>query len=101
MVHILSVYFAALGISHAYCHLWPALLYTGFSTPSHTTRYSWGKKLLNTNCVIGFSLQLLFEMVHILRRYERDMIENLHRFSFNIYTYIHTYIHTYIYTYTS
>ena len=36
------------------------------------------KNLLNTKCVFLFFLQLLFEMFLILRRNERDMIENVY-----------------------
>jgi hypothetical protein len=52
-----------------------ALLY--FSTLSHK-RHELKKKLLNTNCVSGFHLQLLPETFLILRRTEQDMIKNVH-----------------------
>jgi hypothetical protein len=39
------------------------------------------KKLLNTKCVIWFSLQLLSEIFLVLRRPERDMIKNIYWFS--------------------
>jgi len=37
-----------------------------------------GEKLLNTKCVFWFALQLLCELVLILRRTERDIIKNVH-----------------------
>jgi hypothetical protein len=49
----------------------PALLY--FSTLSHKRQIK--RKLLNTICVIRFSLQLLSETFLILRRNERDVIK--------------------------
>jgi len=44
---------------------------------SHKTRFS-KKKLLNTKCVVRFSLQLYSETFLILRRNKRDMIKNVH-----------------------
>jgi len=40
-----------------------------------------GEKLLNTKCVLSFSLQLLSETFLILRRNERDIIKNVYRSS--------------------
>ena len=48
-----------------------------FSTLSHK-RYDFGKKLLNTKCVFRVSSQLLSETFLILRRNERDVIENVY-----------------------
>jgi hypothetical protein len=39
------------------------------------------KKLLNIKCVFRVSLQLLSETFFILRRTERDIIENVYRYS--------------------
>jgi len=44
---------------------------------SQTARFS-GKKLLNKKCVFWFSLQLFSEIFVILRRAERDTIENVY-----------------------
>jgi len=65
--------------AHApYCHLWPAPHYNNF--PNYLENGTiFGKKLLNTKCVFRFSLQLLSETFHILRRTERDMIKTVHR----------------------
>jgi hypothetical protein len=54
----------------------PSLQY--FSTLSHKRLDFLTKKLLNIECVSWFSLHLLFEIVLILRRNERDMIKNVH-----------------------
>jgi len=48
-----------------------------FSTLSHK-RDDFRKKLLNTKCVLWFSLQLLSEIFLILRRTKRDMIKNVY-----------------------
>jgi len=53
----------------------PALQY--FSTFSHK-RLELKKKLPNTKCVFWFSPQLLSETFLILRRTEREMIENVY-----------------------
>ena len=37
-----------------------------------------GKKLLNTNCVFRFSLQLLSEAFFILKRTKRDIIKKVY-----------------------
>jgi len=54
----------------------PAVQY--FSTLSHKRHYFRGKKLLNTKCVIWFSVQLLCKPFLILRRTERDIIVNVY-----------------------
>jgi len=51
-----------------------------FHNFSQTARFS-KKKLLTTKCVFWFSLQLLSETFLILRRTERDMIQNVYRAS--------------------
>ena len=73
--------FVTLGIQHAVrmhhtaiCCLPNSTQY--FSTFSHKRHNFRGKKLLNTKCVFWFSLQLLSETFFILRRIERDMIQN-------------------------
>jgi len=48
-----------------------------FSTLSHKRHDFPGRKLLNTKCVLWFSIQLLSETFLILRRNERDMIKNV------------------------
>jgi len=58
----------------AYCHLWPAPHYNIF--PHYLINGTiLEKKLLNTERVFWFSLQLLSETFLILRRNERDMIK--------------------------
>jgi hypothetical protein len=41
-------------------------------------RHDYRKKLLSTNCVFWFSIQLLSETFFILRRNERDMIKKMY-----------------------
>jgi hypothetical protein len=70
--------------AHApYYSLWPAPLYSIFPHYFIKGTFS-GKSLLYINCVFRFSLQLLFETFFILRRNERDMIENVYWSSCNV-----------------
>ena len=74
--------FVALGIVHAMSmgriyHLWPAPLSNIFSTDSHK-RHDLRKKILSIKCVFRVSLQHLSEIFFILRRTERDMVENVY-----------------------
>ena len=63
-----------------YCHVvCPALQY--FSTLSHKRHDFRKKKLLNIKSVFRGSPQLLYEIFFILRRIQRDMIENVYWFS--------------------
>ena len=57
----------------------PALQY--FSTLSHKRHGFRGKKLLNIKMCFWYSLQLLSETFLILRRNERDIIIQAHRYS--------------------
>ena len=75
--------FVALGVEHSMrlcCIMLSsvaclAVLY--FATLSHKRHDIWRKqKLLDVKCV-GFSLQLLSETFLIIRRNERDIIENI------------------------
>ena len=64
--------------AHApYCHLWPAQLYKLFPHYLINGMIFEKKKLLNIECVIRVSSQLLSEKFVILRRNERDVIENV------------------------
>jgi hypothetical protein len=63
-----------------YCHQGPVRVYKFFSTLSHK-RHDFRKKkkkLLNSKCVLWFSLQLLSETFLILRRNWRDMMKNVY-----------------------
>jgi hypothetical protein len=77
--------FVALGIQHALrmhhvtCHLWPTPLCSVSSTLSHKRHDFLKEKLLGIKCVFRVSVQILPETFLILRRTERDMIENLYR----------------------
>jgi hypothetical protein len=53
----------------------PELQYS--ATLSHK-RPDFRKKLLNTKCVFGFSIQFLSQTFLILRRIERDTIKNVY-----------------------
>jgi len=56
-----------------------AVPYFFFHITSRTARFLGGKKMsLNIKCVFRFSLQNLSETFFILRRNERDMIENVY-----------------------
>jgi hypothetical protein len=84
VLYILSVCVCGLCYSarkaHALCYI---VIYdlsgctTFFYIISQTARLRW-KKLLNIKCVFRFSLQMLSETFHILRRIRRDIIINAH-----------------------
>jgi hypothetical protein len=60
-----------------YFHLWPAPLYKIF--PHYLIMGTiFQNKLLNIKCVLRVSLQRLSETFFILRRTERDFIENMY-----------------------
>jgi len=65
--------------AHApHCHLWPSPLYNIF--PHYLIKGTiFRKKLMNTKCVFGVSLQIFPETLLILGRTERDMVKNIHR----------------------
>ena len=63
--------------AHApYCHLWSAPLYIFPRYLINGTVFE--KQLLNIKYVFRVSLQTLSEILFIIRRKERDMIENVH-----------------------
>ena len=76
--------FVALGIQHAMrmrhiVFLWPAPLYNIFlHYLIQGTIFRGEKKLLNVKCLFQASLLILSETFIILRRTERDMIENVY-----------------------
>ena len=68
-----------------YWHLWPARLFRIFPPYStKKTRFSGKKKFTEQKCVLWFSLQILPEIIFILRTIHRDIIMNIHRSSFEI-----------------
>ena len=69
---------ARLFCSALYCHVWPVWLYHIFYALAHKRHDFRKKKLLNIKYVL---LQLLSETFHILRRIQRDIIMNVHRYS--------------------
>jgi len=60
-----------------YCNLWPIWLYNIFPLYLINLRFS-EKRILMRKCVLRLSLQLLFETFLILRRTERDMVNNVY-----------------------
>jgi hypothetical protein len=60
-----------------YCHLWPAPLYIFPHYLTNGTIFG-KKKLLNTECMFWFSLQLSSETFLTLRRIQRDIIIHVH-----------------------
>jgi len=87
-VCVCSLRYPACNAHAPFCLLWPAPLCRlfFFSTLSHK-RHDFRKKknkLLNTKCVFWFSLQILSETFLILRRNERDEIENVYRSSWKV-----------------
>ena len=63
-----------------YCHTWPVRLYKVF--PHYFINGTiLGEKLLNIKCVFWFSLQLLSELLFILRWIQRDMFINIRRWA--------------------
>ena len=74
----------AIVIHHAtcvfYCHLWPLQIYHTF--PRYLVNATiFGRRLLKTNCVFWFSLQILSETFIILSRIQRDIMINVQRCS--------------------
>ena len=66
-----------------YCHLWFVWQYHYFSYRLlNGTIYR--KNLLNIKCVFIFSPQVLFEMFLILRRIQRAITINVHRYSYTV-----------------
>ena len=64
--------------AHApYCHMWCVQLYNVFP-PYIINGRIFGGGVLNINCVIWFSPQLLSETFSFLRRNERDTIKNIY-----------------------
>jgi hypothetical protein len=69
-----------------YSHLWPLWLAVQyFSTLSHKKHSFRKKKILNVRCVFWFSAQGLSEIFLILRKTERHIIINIHRFSYTVF----------------
>jgi hypothetical protein len=62
-----------------HCHLWPVSFYHIVPHYLITLTLFW-KKLLNTKCVLWFSLQLLPERLLIIRRIQRNIIINIHAY---------------------
>jgi hypothetical protein len=60
----------------------PALQY--FCTLSHKRHDFRGKKLLNLKCVFWVTLKVLSQTFFILRRTKRDIIKNVHWFSYKV-----------------
>jgi hypothetical protein len=82
-VCICTFRYPACNVHAPYCHLWPALLHNVF--PHYLIKdMIFGKKLLNTKCVIWFTLQLLSETFLNLRRNEGDMIKNVYWSSYQV-----------------
>jgi hypothetical protein len=71
--------YPACNVNVPYFHLWPAQIYNIFIhyLKRHNFFLVGGGGALNTKCVFWFSLQLLPETSHILRRNEGDMIKNV------------------------
>jgi hypothetical protein len=63
-------------------NLWPAPLYISQHCLINDTIFN--KKIFNMKCVYRVSLQRLSEIFFILRRTERDIIENVRWFSYKV-----------------
>ena len=76
-VCVCSLRYPTCNVHMPYCHLWSARLYDNF--PHYLIKGAlFSKTLLNITCVLRLSLQLLSEPFFILRRTERDIIENVY-----------------------
>jgi fructose 1,6-bisphosphatase len=64
-----------------YCHLWPVWLYHIFSHSLINGTIFKTKNVIGNKMYVLFSLQLLSEILLILRRTERYIIINVHRSS--------------------
>jgi hypothetical protein len=77
-VCVCSLRYPACNAHVPYCNLCPAQLYNIF--PHYLTNGTiLEKKLLNTECVFWFFLQISSKTFRIVRRTERDMIKNVYR----------------------
>ena len=76
-VCICSLRYPACNAHAPYCHLWPTPLYIFFTFSHKQHDFRKKKKLLNIKCMFRVSVQLLYDTFFILRRTERDMIENI------------------------
>jgi hypothetical protein len=72
-------------VCHAQVHIFSAfsLAPPYFSTLLHNGMI-FGKKSLNIKCALWFSLQSLFETFLILRRIQRDIVENVKTSSYKV-----------------
>ena len=75
---VCSLRYPACNAHAPYWHLRPAPLYNVFFSHDLINGTIFEKKLLNTKYVFRFSLQFLWETFCILRRTERDMIQNVY-----------------------
>jgi len=71
-VCVCSLRYPACNEHAPHCHLWPVQLYNIF--PHYLIESTNKRKLLNTNCVLWFSLWLLSEKSLILIRSKQDII---------------------------
>ena len=74
-VGICTLRYAACNAHEPYCHLWTSPLWNIVHTLTNSTILE--KKLPNTKCVFGFSLQLLSKIYFILRKNVWNMIQIL------------------------
>ena len=70
--------FVTLGIQHSMCMRY-IVIYNIF--PRYLRQHGFENELLNFKCVFRVFIQLLSEIFLILRRTERDIIENVYWFS--------------------
>jgi len=78
-VYVRSLTYPACKAHAAYCHLWPARLYSIF--PHYLIKRTIKKCFWTQNVCFLYSLQRLFETFLILRRTGRDIMINIRRYS--------------------
>jgi hypothetical protein len=69
-----------------YCHLWPVRIYNIFQYYLIKVTIL-EKQLLSVKCVFLYSLQLLFVTIFILRRIQRDVIEDVREYYCTLFRY--------------
>jgi hypothetical protein len=76
-VFVCSPGYAACNAHAPYCHMWPVWLYSVFFTLSFKW-HDFQKNVIVYQMCLRFSLKLLSEIFHILRRTEWYVIKNAH-----------------------
>ena len=81
-VCVCSLRYPTCNVHMSYCRLCPVRSYNIF--PHYLINGTIIKKKMNTNCVFWLPLQILSQTILIIRRTQRDIILNVHRYPCNV-----------------